>query len=60
MPFPRSDRVRGRGPGPRHHEIAALRLGIELGMNLIDPAEMYVHSRAEELLGEAIEGAATG
>jgi diketogulonate reductase-like aldo/keto reductase len=34
--------------------IAALRLGIELGMTHIDTAEMY--GAAEELVGEAIEG----
>jgi diketogulonate reductase-like aldo/keto reductase len=43
---------------PRHRrdEIAALRLGIELGMNLIDTAEMYADGGAEELVGEAIKG----
>ena len=40
----------------RTDEIAALRLGIELGMTLIDTAEMYADGGAEELVGEAIEG----
>ena len=40
----------------RKHEIAALRLGIELGMTLIDTAEMYGNGRAESLVGEAIRG----
>jgi len=37
-------------------EIAALRLGLELGMTLIDTAEMYGEGAAEELIGEAIRG----
>jgi hypothetical protein len=43
-------------PRRRADEIAALRLGIELGMTLIDTAEMYADGGAEELVGEAIEG----
>ena len=34
--------------------IEALRLGIDLGLNHIDTAEMYGDGRAEELVGEAI------
>lgn len=37
-------------------EVEALRLGIELGMTLIDTAEMYGDGRSEELVGEAING----
>ena len=40
----------------RAEEIAALRLGIELGMTLVDTAEMYGEGRTEELVGEAIAG----
>ncbi|HEX6066945.1 MAG TPA: aldo/keto reductase [Longimicrobiales bacterium] len=40
----------------RREEIAALRLGIELGMTLIDTAEMYGNGRAESLIAEAIAG----
>jgi diketogulonate reductase-like aldo/keto reductase len=40
----------------RAGEIAALRRGIELGMTLIDTAEMYGDGIAEELVGEAIAG----
>ncbi len=40
----------------RSDEIAALRLGIELGMTLIDTAEMYADGGAEQLVGEAIKG----
>jgi len=37
-------------------ETDALRLGIDLGMTLIDTAEMYASGGAEEVVGEAIEG----
>jgi diketogulonate reductase-like aldo/keto reductase len=40
----------------RKEEIAALRTGIDLGMTLIDTAEMYTDGQAEELVGEAIDG----
>ena len=41
----------------RHNEeVAALRLGIESGMTLIDTAEMYAEGGAEEVVGEAIAG----
>jgi diketogulonate reductase-like aldo/keto reductase len=40
----------------RAEEIAALRLGIDLGATLIDTAEMYGEGRAELLVGEAIAG----
>ena len=47
-------------PGRRAGEIAALRLGIALGMTLIDTAEMYGGGAAEELVAEAIEGQRAG
>lgn len=37
-------------------EIAAIRLGIELGMTLIDTAEMYGDGGAEELVRKAMTG----
>lgn len=40
----------------RTQEIAALRSGIELGMTLIDTAEMYGDGATELLLGEALAG----
>ena len=40
----------------RAAEIAALRLGIELGVTLIDTAEMYGEGGAEEVVREAIVG----
>ncbi len=44
------------GVHQRADEIAALRLGLDLGMTLIDTAEMYADGGAEELVGEAIAG----
>ena len=38
----------------RSKEIAALRMGVDLGMTLIDTAEMYGDGAAEELIGEAL------
>jgi diketogulonate reductase-like aldo/keto reductase len=46
----------GEDPGARADEVAALRLGIELGMTLVDTAEMYGEGGAEEVVGEAIAG----
>ena len=43
----------------RAEEIAALRLGLDLGMTLIDTAEMYADGGAEEVVGEAIQGRRT-
>lgn len=40
----------------RHHDTAALRLGLDLGMTLVDTVEMYADGDAEELDGEAIAG----
>jgi diketogulonate reductase-like aldo/keto reductase len=37
-------------------EVAALRQGIELGMTLIDTAEMYAEGGAETVVGQAIAG----
>jgi diketogulonate reductase-like aldo/keto reductase len=46
----------GEDPAARQAEVAALRLGMELGMRLIDTAEMYGEGGAEEVVGEAIAG----
>jgi diketogulonate reductase-like aldo/keto reductase len=40
----------------RQQEISALRLGIELGLTLIDTAELYGDGVSEELVGDAIAG----
>lgn len=44
----------GEKPALADQEIAALRKGVELGMTLIDTAEMYGEGASEELVGEAI------
>jgi len=63
--LPNGERVPALGQGTwqmaeqasrRAREIEALRLGIELGMTLIDTAEMYGEGAAEELVAEAIAG----
>jgi diketogulonate reductase-like aldo/keto reductase len=46
----------GDKPGRRPDEVAALRLGLDLGLVLIDTAEMYADGGAEEVVGEAIQG----
>ncbi|MES2784848.1 MAG: aldo/keto reductase [Pseudomonadota bacterium] len=46
----------GDDPARRHEEITCLRRGIDLGMTLIDTAEMYGEGLSEALVGEAIEG----
>lgn len=46
-------------PRSRRDEVASLRLGLDLGMSLIDTAEMYADGRAEELVAEAIAGRRT-
>jgi diketogulonate reductase-like aldo/keto reductase len=43
-------------PKRRQDEIAAIRAGLDLGMTLVDTAEMYANGRTEELVGEAIDG----
>ncbi len=40
----------------RRAEIAALNLGLDLGMRLIDTAEMYADGGAEKIVGAAIAG----
>jgi len=45
-----------QSPDRRSQEIAALREGVELGMTLIDTAEMYGDGAAEELVAEAVAG----
>jgi diketogulonate reductase-like aldo/keto reductase len=48
----------GMGESPRRRalEVAALQHGVDLGMTLIDTAEMYAEGGAEEVVGEAIRG----
>lgn len=46
----------GDDPARRQEEIDCLRRGIDLGLTLIDTAEMYGEGLAEALVGEAIQG----
>ena len=46
----------GDHPAARAEEIATLRLGLDLGLRLIDTAEMYGEGLSESLIGEAIAG----
>ena len=46
----------GERGGDRRREADALRLGLDLGMTLIDTAEMYAEGGAEEVVAEAIAG----
>jgi diketogulonate reductase-like aldo/keto reductase len=48
----------GMGEKKKAHadEVAALRLGIDLGMALIDTAEMYGEGGAEKVVADAIAG----
>jgi len=50
----------GERHGEAKAEVAALKLGIELGVTLIDTAEMYGNGRAEELVAEATQGKRDG
>ena len=63
--LPGGERVPALGQGTWHmgedrrriaDEAAAVRLGIELGMTLIDTAEMYGGGGAEEMVARAAEG----
>ena len=46
----------GERPDRRAAEADALRAGLDLGMRLIDTAEMYADGGAEEVVGEALRG----
>ena len=65
VPLPSGDKMAALGQGTWHfaesparraEEIASIRLGIDLGMTVIDTAEMYGNGAAEVLVGEAITG----
>lgn len=46
----------GETASARADEVAALRHGLDLGLGLIDTAEMYGSGGSEEVVGEAIRG----
>ncbi|MDX1388577.1 MAG: aldo/keto reductase [Acidobacteriota bacterium] len=50
----------GEDPRGRAAEVSALALGIDLGLTLIDTAEMYGDGGAEEVVAEAIRGRRDG
>jgi diketogulonate reductase-like aldo/keto reductase len=63
--FPSGESVSALGQGTwymgedarkRGQEADALKLGLDLGMALIDTAEMYASGRAEEVVGDAVAG----
>lgn len=45
----------GDDPKKSSQEIAALRKGLDLGMSIIDTAEIYADGTSEEIVGEAIK-----
>ncbi|GGO30268.1 hypothetical protein GCM10008949_24880 [Deinococcus humi] len=46
----------GDDPARRGEELRALQTGLDLGLTLIDTAEMYGNGNSEHLVGEAIRG----
>jgi diketogulonate reductase-like aldo/keto reductase len=46
----------GEGRHPPESEIEALRTGVDLGMTLVDTAEIYGDGASERLIGQAIAG----
>ena len=61
--LPAGDRVPALGQGTwelerseRGEAVKAVELGLDLGMTLIDTAEMYGEGKVEEIVGEAIKG----
>ncbi len=46
----------GENRAGRANEVAALKLGLDLGMMLVDTAEMYADGGAEEVTAEAVKG----
>ena len=50
----------GENDRKRDDEVAALKLGLDLGATLIDTAEMYGDGEAENIVGDAIAGRRDG
>ncbi|WP_058969536.1 aldo/keto reductase [Type-D symbiont of Plautia stali] len=46
----------GENAAQRNAEVGALQAGLDLGLKLIDTAEMYAEGGAEEIVGEALRG----
>jgi diketogulonate reductase-like aldo/keto reductase len=65
MPLRSGEKIAPLGQGTWHfaesparwaEEVASIRLAVDLGMTVIDTAEMYGNGAAEALVGEAIAG----
>ncbi len=65
IPLPSGERIpalglgtwhMGEDPSRRKAEVVALQLGLDLGLSLVDTAEMYGDGGAEEVVGEAVAG----
>jgi diketogulonate reductase-like aldo/keto reductase len=50
----------GENEAAHREEVVALQLGLDLGMSLIDTAEMYADGRAETVVADAIAGRRDG
>ena len=50
----------GEQAGKRNSEVDAIRTALDLGVTLIDTAEMYGEGGAEEIIGDAIAGRRDG
>ena len=46
----------GDAPSRKNDEVKSLQLGLDLGMTLIDTAEMYGNGASERVVGEAVSG----
>lgn len=46
----------GESASAHENEVKALQTGVDLGMTLIDTAEMYAEGGAEEVVGDAVQG----
>lgn len=46
----------GESADAHEGEVRALQTGVDLGMTLIDTAQMYAEGGAEEVVGDAVQG----
>jgi diketogulonate reductase-like aldo/keto reductase len=65
MPLRSGEKIAALGQGTWHfaesparsaEEVSSIRLGVDLGMTVIDTAEMYGNGASEALVGEAVAG----
>src|SRR5262249_27713333 len=50
----------GESRARRAEEVKSLKIGLDLGMTVVDTAEMYASGGAEEIVSEAIDGRRDG